>query len=691
MNRTNLARTLAGLLLSAPLMPVLASDIDVIAVTTPTLEFRPTGLSPEVVATSPTITTSHPNLEFNPDTMMRVEELRPGMKGFGLTVFSGIRPERFDAEVIGVRHKSMMAGQDIILVRLSTPRLDGIGVVAGMSGSPVYINGKLIGAVGYGWPGDKVPLAGVTPVEDMLRVLNATQEAQMTPDGPGSSPLGSSSESQRLFETWLQVLNTRSPEPLQRNSRLFAQGEDRLAASEFASLVPDMSLPQADMRPLAAPLHLSSASPSVQRLMPLLFPDRDFVSAGAMGATSSSGGEIVRSTLASPGGPIDLETLAKEIDAGWGLSVPLVDGDFNLSGVGTVSFRHGQRLVAFAHPMWGRGTSAMPAAGARISTIVHSINRPFKLGDSLGQFGMITQDRLPAIGVMVGREAPMFPVNITVDDPQYEGARTFAMRVWKDRDMGANYLLVAIAESIDTVARSSGDAAVDLRYTLEFSDGTRVEKSRFFADPQGGILAALLIGAEVGAMTNNPFKPLQPQSVKVAMRTGYHRAQARLERIRTERSNYKPGDTVLIHFDLVPYRAARQPKTVQLTIPDELPEGTYQILLGDATARQNLQMSLEPAMTRINSFASLVRLVRMNFAENRVYATLTDTDAGASVGSSNLSRLPASVLATLAATTPSEDFAPIRGNLITEHDEPTNFELFGSQILPITVSRKRAE
>jgi hypothetical protein len=421
--------------------------------------------------------------------------------------------------------------------------------------------------------------------------------------------------------------------------------------------------------------------------MPLLFPGRDWLAVGGMGGMG--GGEEARRTLSSPGGPIDPETLAREIDAGWGLSVPLVDGDFNLAGVGTVSFRHGNRLAAFGHPMWGRGLAAMPAAGARINTIVHSIQRPFKIGESLGQFGMITQDRLPAIGVMVGKTAPMFPVRVTVNDPQYAGERTLNMRVWNDREQSANYLLVSLIETMEAISRSSAQASTDISYTLRFNDGTEIRKSRFVTDTMGGILPALYIGAEVGVMVNNPFKPVQPESVEVSVRTGYHMAQAMVERMTLDRQSYRPGEEVSVTVELRPWRGEKQVRELRFTLPENLADGTYGLMVGDSNGRQALDMQLNPGLMRITKYENLVRLVRRNFAENRLYLTLTDRDAGASVDGVNLERLPASVLSTLAGTALAGDFAPIQGNLIVDKDEITPYELSGVHTTAIVVSRKR--
>jgi hypothetical protein len=339
--------------------------------------------------------------------------------------------------------------------------------------------------------------------------------------------------------------------------------------------------------------------------------------------------------------------------------------------------------------MWGRGVAAMPAAGARINTIVHSIMRPFKVGDSLGQFGVITQDRLPAIGVMVGPTAPMYPLRVTVDDPTYQGQRTLNMRIWMDREQSANYLTVALVESVDAIARASSDASTDIQYTLRFSDGTEVQKSRFITDSMGGILPVVLMAAEVGAVTNNPFLPVQPVSVEVRVRSGYHRAQAQIERLEFDRQWYRPGDMVRVAVSLRPWRGDVQTREWTFTVPGDLPDGTYQLQVGDSSSREMLEAMLEPGLTRINSYEGLMRLVKRNFAENRLYLTVADQMPGASVDGVALERLPGSVLATLSATAPSRDFAPIRGNLVIDQDQATPYQIMGALNKSLIISRKK--
>lgn len=637
---------------------------------------RPTGLGSQLESMARSVAETSVSTLFDPQRMIRVSDLRPGMKGYGLTVFQGVRPERFEVEVVGVRHRAF-PGDDMVLCRLSHPLLQDIGVVAGMSGSPVFVDNKLVGAVAYGWTYSKEPLAGVTPIESMLRVMEVTRSDLRDP-----SDLAGSSE---VFERYWQIRQTlqfRSP----MGTKAMAPLE--VTAAEF-EMDPQKaaSLPQSFvLEPLAAPLYASFSSPLSLSILRTVFPSSPIYSVAA-----GSGGDAAsyaRLAENAPGGAFpSLESLARELSGGYGLAVPLLEGDLALAGVGTVTYRDGDRLVAFGHPMFDYGIVSYPMAPARIHSIVKSVARPFKLGESLGQVGVIRQDRLPAVGGVFGSYAQMFSAHVVVEDEEYRGRRDFSYRIWNDRNMGPTLAMLALTESIACAGRSGGEAAILFRYSLGMDDGTTISKEDYFVDSFGGGTAGLAVGSEVGILATNPYKKVLPRHIEFQAKVFPRYPEAQVTSAFTDKPVYRPGEVVEIHTELQPYRRELVKHTCSLVLPETLPDGDYELSVGNSEMREILDMQRNPGGTKIRDYASLVRRIQRSFPRNRLYVVLLDSDTGSDVRGQELSRLPSSVITTLQSSTEESHYSPVRGNFVWDSDFVTNYEILGSQRLTLKVRK----
>ncbi len=633
-------------------------------------ENRPSGLAAPASALN---TAAHGVGVFDPKTMMRPEDVRPGMKGYGLSVFSGIRPEKFGATVVAVRHR-VFPGQDIILCQLDHPVLKDIGVIAGMSGSPVYIEDKLIGAVAYGWTNAKEALAGVTPIDAMLDVYASTRE--------GGGTEGASRDAAGGFEQYEAYMKMRrdlqvvSPWRGRGPAGFDLKAEDVPGLANLPGTIP--------MQPLSTPLYLSTASPATLDLARRFFDGLPVVpvSGGIVSAPSAPAQN-------SPGGPVtDLKALADEVSGGWGLAIPMVEGDMNMAGVGTVTWRSGGKLVAFGHPMFQFGAVEFPMAPARINALVRNSVRPFKVGESLGQVGMIRQDRLPAVGGVFGETARMVPVRASVEDVSYAGRRQFQFRVLAERDLVAGYAMLTLAESIASAGRSGGDTAATFRYSIAFDDGTTFTKDNYVADGSGGVTAAVAVASDLGVLAMNPYKRVRPTSAEMDIRLSNRLPQAAIVRATTDRPQYRPGDTVRVGMELQPYRKPPQRLQYEFRLPANLPDGEYSLGITDSSGRTSVDMQRNPGGEKVFDFDSLMRLVRRNYPRNKVYVTLRDSDTGATVRGSEMPKLPGSVIGTLSQTVDSPDYAAVNGNFLVDADIVTGYEIEGGQGLTVRVSRR---
>lgn len=647
---------------------------------------RETGLGREILDPASRISTEPTSdstpLQFDSATMMKASEVRPGQKGYGLTVFNGIRPEKFDIEVVGVRH-SAMAGMDIILCYLRSPKLHEIGVVAGMSGSPVYVDGKLIGAVAYGWTTNKEALAGVTPIADMLEVFNATP-GQQPEDTEGAESTFQAFNQYKAMQAALATAGPgKTPEfqvPSLAHWGLTGNRSSSLGIAEAPGMVP-----------LASPVFLSSSNPRTVEMAEKLFPGMMITPTGAQSASAGGGGYVAPSLKAEncPGGPVeDLQALCDEMSGGYGVAVPFVEGDLNMAGVGTVTYRHGNRLVAFGHPMFEQGLTRFPMAPARINEIVRSIIRPFKVGEPLGQVGMVVQDRRPAIGGVFGPGAEMFPVKCTIEDSSYTGRREFNFRVWNNRDLAPMLVMTALQEAASGAGRASGNVAALFNYTIHFEDGTSVTKEQYFADSFGGTSAAYMVGADLGVMMTNPYRKTRPKSVEFTMRVADRLPEAQLVQGAVDQPVYRPGETVSVEWNMQPFRKPQERMSYSFRLPENLPDGTYELTVSDASTRTALDASRSPGAERVFSYESLVEVVRRNYPRNKVYVTLQDRDTGVSIRGNELPKLPGSIIDTFASTVDSSQIAPVTGNLLVDSEVVTPYDVSGSVKKVIKVQRK---
>ena len=281
-----------------------------------------------------------------------VDALRPGATGYGVTVLRGAGLDTFAVEILGVEADALAPGVDLILARLSGAGLEETGVVRGMSGSPVYVDGGLIGAVAYGWSFSKLPICGITPIRNMLAVM----ERDLDRPGAGS----------------------------------------RIGAVPGAG--PGMSLhgAGAGLVPLASPVWVSGATgASSSALKELLDPYALQIVAGPGGGSA-------------PGG------VPSQLGPGSAAGAQLVRGDLSVTAIGTITHVEGDRLVAFGHPLLGLGGVDVPLTGAHIYDVMPSQLASFKLGAATTEMGVLRQDRLPGVAGLLGAAADLLPVTVTV-------------------------------------------------------------------------------------------------------------------------------------------------------------------------------------------------------------------------------------------------------------------------------------
>ncbi|MGE5572205.1 MAG: SpoIVB peptidase S55 domain-containing protein [Bacteroidota bacterium] len=467
-----------------------------------------------------------------------VGELKPGMKGIGKTVVEGTRIDTFDVEVLGVL-KGETATGDLVLVRVSGKPVEAAGgIAAGMSGSPVYVNGRLVGAIAFGFESADHFVGLVTPIEEMLKVFAAAKRPV-----PKLAYLSS---------------------PVRVDGRLAKRVVLARSAGEAAHLSAAVSDDTLVMVPVATPVMVSGASKrAFERLSRRL---RDF---GLMPV--QSGGGSAQGARGAAG--------ESALEPGSSIGVQLMRGDVSVTAIGTVTYRQGDEVLAFGHPLLGRGNSTYFATGAEVHLVVNGEVMPFKVASPLGVAGTIVQDRTHGVLVDVGRKPPRIPVTVTVRDRDTGATRMLRADIVRDdmlsTDLAGAFTLSCLDATVDRLGR--GTSRVSFRVDGKGLPSPIVRDNMFYspadisADSIGELVEA------VATVIDNEFADVEVTGVKADFDVEEARRTARIHQAEAATKAVKPGDTLEVKVRLLPFRGIPEIKVVKVQVPDDTPPGTLYI------------------------------------------------------------------------------------------------------------------
>jgi hypothetical protein len=525
-----------------------------------------------------------------PPPLMKLADVRPGMVGQALTVFQGTKPEPFKIRVVAVL-KQFLPKEDVILIRAEDPRVEHSGIVAGMSGSPVYIDGKLVGAIAYAWSFAKEPLGGVTPIESML-----AERARPRRKNPAD-----------LYASDDEADVARGP-------GLPAIAEGRPAGGGGGQLVR-----------ASVPLSVSGfTARSVAELTETLAPS-------GLVPLQAGGGRAL---------PNRLE--AGHVEPGSAIGVELVRGDMSMVGTGTVTYVDGSTVLAFGHPLFGIGESYLPLVDAEIHTFLPSLAQSFKMSSPLHEIGVLVQDRQTCIiGNLDGRTT-MMPIDVRVTGPEGK-ARTFHAEVARNRRLTPMLASIVVANAVadaepdvnDVVATVTGKLALHGRGTLELAD-------QLFSTE--GISGRALAGARgiraLGELMFNPFEPLVVDRMDVDVRLELKRDVADIVGIALPTETVRAGDTVPVRVTLRPYAGAEYVETVPVKIPRAVAGQAVHI---EAASGLMARPDLPPAETLVGYIENL----RKYYTADSIVVTVQTPDEGAALHGRLIANLPAAAMDTL--------------------------------------------
>jgi hypothetical protein len=498
---------------------------------------------------------------------MPLEQVRRGMKGYGLTVFEGTTPERFAVEVIDVM-KNYLPAQDLILIKTHHPRLEVAKTVGGMSGSPIFIDGKMVGAYAYGWKFGSEPVAGVTPIENMLADLDrplprqifgwplelvpASRSRPRPPPG-GAAPMQSSN----------RYTGTAGDYELQRHA-------EQLAAIRDAS--PEGLRPRA----LTTPLLLGGLGSLASRFARDLFQPLGF-------EPLAGGGGGGRLELGSP----------EHFEDGGAIGVDLMRGDINVTQIGTVTRVEGDRLVAVGHPMLESGFTALPTAVARVLWVLASQESSMKFALAVRPLGALVSDRQASVVVSESAKAPVVSVSLHIEGVPGASKRDWAFELAHERFIAPSLLAVALGNALQATGAERQDVTwrADSLVKVRGQGNVRIED--FGVATSGGTpgtreLADSELVRAVGGILNNPWQEAFIESISTRIQLSYARELVRLREARVLEPELEAGEPLHISLTLVPYAGPPFVRTLTVPIPHHVAGTRLKLAIrpGHAVARE---------------------------------------------------------------------------------------------------------
>lgn len=601
--------------------------------------------------------------EPDPSTYWRVDEVRPGMKGMGRTVMVGAELEEFGVEVLGVM-KDVSPGRDMILARLSGCNLEHAGIIQGMSGSPVYIDGKLVGAVAFAWEFAKDPIAGITPFEQMVAYVRANdrriaaESGREEPEAPKSGGLVRTACAELDAEALWD--RDRPLPPLAEP----AGGPTPVSGGGLAG-----------MRPIATPMAASGFTP---RALALLAERLEPV-----GLAPTAGGSAQEEIVARFGD--------RPLVPGSPVSVAMVTGDFDLSGIGTVTHVEGDRVYAFGHPMMGQGACEFPMMTGYIHTVYPRSSVSMKLGSPLKVVGVLDTDVSTAVSGRLGRAPDMLPMTVKVQSGRFAEPHTYKVQLAREPGLLPTLVLSVLSNAIDTEGNLPDELTARMVVTLSL-DGREPITIREtlsgprYTGPTGPMALFGPVAGTVNLLVRNAFGPVRVESIdcEVAIEPGQNVAQ--IEAVRLASRRIEPGEVLRASVTLKPHKGARRTIELALPLPDDLPEGTYEANVCDLGRSLQRRVRNDPILLGVHDLDGLVSALRLRAEPTRtaLYLHVPGPGRGLTVEGQTLPDLPGGIRAVFASDRRTPQ-APVRADLIATAETPWVIE--GAEAVKFEVVR----
>lgn len=558
------------------------------------------------------------------------------MHGVAYTVFQGTKPEPMEVEALGVLKNANGPKGDIILVRLAGRKAEYNGVAAGMSGSPVYFDGKLAGALAFRiGEFSKEPIAGVTPIEEMLEIsamdrtpgngpatANGAVNVPNKTSGPGVTAF--SAQSVQDFANYLTPIET----PLVFNG--FSQDAIQLFAPQFAAsgIVPVMG-------------------------------------AGSVSDTKQP----------------------EPLEPGSAVSAILVRGDMDIAATCTVTYIDAAHLLACGHPLMQFGMIALPMTKAQVLATLASPLNAFKIVNATEPVGAFVQDRHTGMMGEFGKKPDMIPVTLNIHGGPAD--KQFHYEILNNAHLSPLAMMATVYNALHGVNEYGEDTTYRMSGSINVSGYPVVAVQNMFAAADGGqaaaVLAALSLGDRFARIYDNPYNVPDVRGVQLDFAIVRDRRSARLESARTDVTEARPGDEITIETVLRPYRGEGMVRQIPIHIPTSTSKGPLHILVSDGDTLDRVRRS-GPMFGRKLDLASTIALLNKQHVNNRVYVSLLEADPEAMIGDKVMPALPLSIMNVMDGMRGTQEMVVQAESSVNEAaTAPLDYVVSGAQVLTITI------
>ncbi len=589
--------------------------------------------------------------EPDPKMYWDVDDIRPGMKGKGQTVMVGTKLEEFGAEVLGVM-KGVSPGRDMVLCRLDGCNLEHAGIIQGMSGSPIYIDGKLLGAVAFAWEFAKDPIAGVTPFQQMVQYVRSNDRRIAAEAELERGPARAAS----LDRLW------RLDEP--DSPGLALTGPLAVAGGGLAG-----------MRPIATPLSASGFSPRALALLGERFQP--------IGLAPMAGGKAQDQVVKDEGD--------RPLVPGSPLSIGMVIGDFDLSGIGTVTHVEGDRVYGFGHPMFSLGACQFPMMTGYIHTVYPRASVSMKMGSPLKVVGVLDTDVSTGIAGRIGPKPDMLPLSVRVKTGQYAETRTFKVQMVREPHLLPTLVMSVLTSAVDTEGNLPDELTARISATFHLKGHDPIVLEDVLSGPRysgasGPSAMFSPVASIVSLLVRNSMAAIRIESIDCSVDIAPGRSVAVVDAVRLASDRVEPGQTLKAFVTLKPYKADRRTVEIDLPLPADFPEGTHEAAICDIGSSLRRRFRNEPQLLEIRDVDGVLQTIRSQIDLSRTTLSLhvAAPDRGLAVQGQALPNLPGSARAVFTSGRQTAEPA-VRADVIGSVDTP--WVIDGSQTIKFTVAR----
>ena len=586
---------------------------------------------------------------------MPLDEVEAGMQGVGVTVFQGAEREEFDVEILGVLQNGIGPKRSLIVSRLVGGPLANTGVIQGMSGSPVYINDRLIGAVSYSLGSfSKDAIAGITPIEEMVATdASAATEARRRPGAGFQLPVTANA----LATVVRSVFG--GSEPFARQPR---------DIEAFGLPLPEASRIGTQLRPIATPLILSGFSPELNDLWSSASRMGGFVTAVG-GTMSAEAQEAVAGQRLQPGDAV---------------GASLISGDLTMAGTGTVTMVENDRVYAFGHPFYNLGPARFPMTRAHVTTLLPSLAISSKVAEIGEVLGTIDQDRPTGIYGTLGPGPALIPVQVTLTEADRSLDESFRFEVVDDPLFTPLLTYTSLLNTFISWTRSVGPRSYVVSATARIEGQPDLRIEDVYSGNTASTAASVDIANPLIALVGNPFEPVQIEAVDVKITSVEEPRTATLERVWLDVDRPKAGDQVPLRVLSRNYRGAELLKTIMIDLPAHA-TGRLQLQVSDGASLTQQERQAGFRDEAAETLPQLIRNLNDTRRNNRIYVRLFRARAGAIDRGEPMPALPGSVLAVLDGNRSSGGLGRLRNATLGEWEILTDHVVSGSRMLTVDV------